>query len=603
MFQDFAVTARPEQGPARLKALREQMDKGGLDGFLVPRADAHQGEYVAARDDRLAWLTGFTGSAGFCVVLKDIAGVFVDGRYRTQVKEQVADCYTPVDWPDVLPGPWIVEKLGTGHVGFDPWLYTVGQLEALHKATEDHMITFVPVNNPIDAIWVDQPDAPIAPVKSHPTKVAGESHADKRTRLAADLHAKGETAAVITLPDSIAWMLNIRGADIPRNPLAHGFAILNSDATVDLFMAAQKLTDVLDHLGDAVRVHAPDDFIPFLTQLSGNVRLDKGSAPIAVQAAVSQSDAEISYGQDPCVLPKARKNASEIAGMAEAHLRDGAAVVNFLSWFDAQDKTTLTEIDVVTKLEEYRRATNALLEISFDTIAGTGPNGAIMHYRVTEETNRPLQNGDLMVLDSGGQYADGTTDITRTLRIGEVSEEAKVAFTRVLQGMIAVSRMRFPKGIAGSHIEAIGRLPLWMAGQDFDHGLGHGVGAYLCVHEGPQRLARVSNTPLEVGMILSNEPGYYRPGAFGIRIENLIVVEEAPALPSGDDHRQMLQFRNLTFAPIDRDMVVVDLLSEAELDWLNAYHATCRQVLSPRLAPEQQMWLDAACAALSHSTP
>ena len=602
MFQDFAVTARPEQGPPRLTALRAQMAAVGLDGFLVPRADAHQGEYVAPRDDRLAWLTGFTGSAGFCVVLKDIAGVFVDGRYRTQITQQVATCFTPVDWPEVLPGPWIVDHLGAGKVGFDPWLYTVGQMEALIKVADGKDISFVPVENQVDAVWEDQPGPPMAAVKSHPTQVAGESHGDKRSRLAADLNAQGESATVITLPDSIAWLLNIRGADIPRNPLAHGFAILNADASVDLFMAEQKLTDVRDHLGEAVRVHAPDTFIPFLTQLSGTVRLDKGSAPIAVQAAMMQSDAEISYGQDPCVMPKARKNASEIAGMAEAHLRDGAAVVNFLSWFDTQDKTALTEIDVVTKLEEYRRATNALLEISFDTIAGTGPNGAIMHYRVTEETNRPLQTGDLIVLDSGGQYADGTTDITRTLPIGDASGDAKIAFTRVLQGMIAVSRMRFPKGVAGSHIEAIGRLPLWMAGQDFDHGLGHGVGAYLCVHEGPQRLSRVSDTPLEVGMILSNEPGYYRPGAFGIRIENLIVVEEAPALPGGDDQREMLQFRNLTYAPIDRDLVVTSMLSEDDLDWLNAYHATCRQVLSPRLAPEQQMWLDAACAALSHST-
>ncbi|CUH52917.1 aminopeptidase P family protein [Shimia marina] len=598
MFQDFEVTARPEQGPARLKALRSKLSEAGVDGFLVPRADAHQGEYVAPRDDRLAWLTGFTGSAGFCVVLQDKAGVFVDGRYRTQVKEQVADCYTPVDWPDVLPGPWIVKHLGAGTVGFDPWLYTIGQLEALQQAVVGTGIEFIPMANPVDAIWEDQPAPPMAPVKAHPTSVAGEAHGDKRARLAADLHAKGETGAVITLPDSIAWLLNIRGADIPRNPLAHGFAILNADASVDLFMAESKLEAVKEHLGGAVRVHSPDAFISHLAQLDGVVRLDKASAPIAVQAAVAKSDAQMSYGQDPCVMPKARKNAAEIAGMAEAHLRDGAAVTSFLSWFETQDKTALTEIDVVKKLEECRRATNALLDISFETIAGTGPNGAIMHYRVTEETNRPLAEGDLMVLDSGGQYADGTTDITRTLSVGDVSDEAKVAFTRVLQGMIAVTRMRFPKGVAGCHIEAIGRLPLWMAGQDFDHGLGHGVGAYLCVHEGPQRLARISDTPLEPGMILSNEPGYYRPGAFGIRLENLIVVEEAPDLPGGDDHRAMLQFRTLTYAPIAREMIVVDMLSPDERDWLNAYHATCRQVLSQRLAPEDKLWLDAATAAL-----
>lgn len=598
MFQDFNVTARPEQGPARLEQLRGVLKAQGLDGFLVPRADAHQGEYVAPRDDRLAWLTGFTGSAGFCVVLADIAGVFVDGRYRTQVKEQVADCYTPVDWPEVLPGPWIVEHLGAGRVGFDPWLYTIGQLEALQKAVTDTDISFVPMANPIDAIWEDQPDAPMATVKSHPTEVAGESHDAKRARLAEELKAAGHDAAVITLPDSIAWLLNIRGADIPRNPLAHGFAILNADTTVDLFMAEAKLEAVREHLGSGVRLHDPSTFISHLTQRSGTVRLDKASAPIAVQAAVAQSGAQIAYSQDPCVMPKARKNTAEIAGMVEAHLRDGAAVSSFLSWFDSQDKTALTEIDVVRKLEESRRATNALLDISFDTIAGSGPHGAIMHYRVTEDSNRSLQNGELMVLDSGGQYADGTTDITRTLPIGEVDHEAKVAFTRVLQGMIAVSRMRFPKGVAGAHIEAIGRLPLWMAGQDFDHGLGHGVGAYLCVHEGPQRLSRVSDVPLEAGIILSNEPGYYRPGAFGIRIENLIVVEEAPALPGGDDHRDMLQFRTLTYTPIAQELIVTEMLSPEERAWIDDYHATCRQLLSSRLASEDKLWLDAATKPL-----
>ncbi|MFY0618690.1 aminopeptidase P family protein [Shimia sp.] len=598
MFQEFDVTTRPEQGPARLQALRAKLADAGVDGFLVPRADAHQGEYVAPRDDRLAWLTGFTGSAGFCVVLNEIAGVFVDGRYRTQVKGQVANCFTPVDWPDVLPGPWILENLSSGKIGFDPWLYTVGQIEALQNAVSGSDVSFVPMSNVIDAIWEDQPEPPMAPVKAHPTAIAGEAHADKRTRLAAELTAKGETAAVITLPDSIAWLLNIRGADIPRNPLAHGFGILNADATVDLFMAAEKLGAVGAHLGASVRVHAPSEFVPHLASRDGTIRLDKASAPLAVQAAVAQSDATISYGQDPCVMPKACKNDAEVAGMVEAHLRDGAAVSNFLSWFERQDKTALTEIDVVRKLEECRRATNALLDISFDTIAGTGPHGAIMHYRVTEETNRALQNGDVMVLDGGGQYADGTTDITRTLPISDVDNEIKIAFTRVLQGMIAVSRMRFPKGVAGCHIEAIGRLPLWSAGQDFDHGLGHGVGAYLCVHEGPQRLARISDTPLEPGMILSNEPGYYRPGAFGIRLENLIVVEEAPALPGGDDHREMLQFRTLTYAPIAREMIVVEMLSAEDRAWLNAYHATCRQLLSQRLAPDDNLWLDAATAAL-----
>ncbi len=598
MFQDFTVLARPEQGPARLAALRNAMAAQRLAGYLVPRADAHQGEYVAPRDDRLAWLTGFTGSAGFCVVLAAEAGVFVDGRYRTQVREQVADCFTPVDWPEVKPGPWLAGHLGKGSVGFDPWLYTVGQIEELEAALADHDIALVPGENLIDRIWEDQPGPPMARATVQPLVHAGESHDEKRSRLAADLCRAGHAAAVITLPDSLAWLLNIRGADIPRNPLAHGFAVLMADGSVDLFMAAAKLEGLKDHLGEAVRRHDPQDFLPWLARLAGPVRLHRDSAPVAVRQALDAAGVPVVFGAEPCALPKARKNAAEIQGMAEAHLRDGAAVAQFLAWFDDHADTGISEIDIVTKLEECRRAGNALLDISFDTIAGTGPHGAIMHYRVTEESNRILKDGDLLVLDSGGQYRDGTTDITRTLPVGHVGAEEKRAFTRVLQGMIAVSRLRWPRGLAGAHIEAVGRVPLWMAGQDFDHGLGHGVGAYLCVHEGPQRLSRVSDVPLEPGMILSNEPGYYRPGAFGIRIENLIVVVEAPPLPGGDDHRAMLQFRTLTYAPIDRRLIVADMLDTDERGWINDYHATCRRLIGPRLDNPARLWLDRATAPL-----
>lgn len=602
MFQDFTTTARPDLGPARLEKLRAAMAAAGVDGFLVPRADAHQGEYVAACDERLSWLTGFTGSAGFCVVLADVAGVFVDGRYRTQVKEQVAECYTPVDWPEVLPGPWIRQHLKTGKVGFDPRLYTVGQIAAIEAALDGSGVELLPCDNLVDQVWEDRPAPPSEPVTEQPLEFAGESHSEKRARLAAELTEAGHSAAVITLPDEICWLLNIRGADIARNPLAQGFAALHSDGRVDLWMGPEKLADVQGHLGADVTLHLQDDF---WTELAGvlkgadkPVRLDKDSVPVAIKQALDAAGVPTVFGPAPCALPKARKNATEIKGMQEAHLRDGAAVVDFLTWFDAQDKTALTEIDLVQKLEECRRATNALLEISFDTIAGAGPNGAIMHYRVTEETNRQLQNGDMIVLDSGGQYRDGTTDITRTLAVGEIDEEARRAFTRVLRGMIAVSQLRWPTGLAGSHIEAIGRAPLWNAGQDFDHGLGHGVGAYLCVHEGPQRLSRAGNVPLEAGMILSNEPGYYRPGAFGIRIENLVVVEEATPLPDADTHRAMLRFKTLTFVPIDRALIVEHMLTRAEVDWLNAYHETCRHVLRPRLAEAAQMWLDRATAPL-----
>jgi len=596
VFQSFEVTSRPEQGPPRLAELRVELMREGLDGFLIPRADAHQGEYVSARDERLAWLTGFTGSAGFCAALINSAGVFIDGRYRTQVKSQVASDYTPVPWPEISLADWLVEQLPSGgEVGFDPWLHTVAQIEQTRTALTGTGVTLIPCDNLVDRIWADQPAPASEAAKAHPMEFAGESHMDKRTRLAADLIKADQTAAVITLPDSVCWLLNIRGADIPRNPIAQGFAVLNADTTVDLFMTPSKLDGLEDHLGDMVRVHPPSDFLKHLEGLKAKIRLDKSSVPMIVADAIGKGAI---WGDEPCALTKACKNAAEIAGSSEAHLRDGAAVVELLAWLDAQDAGTLTETQVVAQLEGYRRRDNALQDISFETIAGTGPNGAIMHYRVTEETDSTLDDGHLIVLDSGGQYLDGTTDITRTIAIGTPPTEACVAFTRVLMGMIAMSRLRWPKGLAGRDIEMIGRLPLWMAGQDFDHGLGHGVGAYLSVHEGPQRLSRASNVPLQAGMILSNEPGYYREGEFGIRIENLIVVEEAPALTGGDDHRAMLNWRTLTFAPIDRRLIVTEMLDAESRTWLNAYHKQTFEYLVDRVSENATKWLTAATKAI-----
>ena len=592
MFQSFEVTARPEQGPPRLKALRAVMASEGLAAFLVPRADAHQGEYVAEHDERLAWLTGFTGSAGFCAVLSDKAGVFIDGRYRTQVKEQVAPDFTPVPWPDVQLADWLKEHLPKGgEVGFDPWLHMPGQIEVLKAAG----IAIRPCENLVDRVWEDQPPPPLEPAKIHAIAFAGESHADKRARLGGALRAAGHAAAVITLPDSICWLLNLRGADIRRNPVAHGFAVLAADGAVELFMASSKLAGLEAHLGGSVTVHAPEEFLTFLEGLTGTVRLEKSTVPLIVAQAVGNKGV---WGDDPCALPKSRKNAAEIEGTAEAHLRDGAAVVELLAWLDAQPAGSLTETQVVTQLETCRRRDNALQDISFETIAGTGPNGAIMHYRVTEDTDATLRDGHLIVLDSGGQYLDGTTDITRTIAIGTPPDEACAAFTRVLAGMIAMSRLRWPKGLAGRDIEAIGRVPLWLAGQDFDHGLGHGVGTYLSVHEGPQRLSKISHVPLEPGMILSNEPGYYREGAFGIRIENLLVVQDAPALPGGDAHRAMLNWRTLTFAPIDRLLVMTGMLDPSARSWLNAYHTEVAEKLSSRVSRSAKLWLDTATAPI-----
>lgn len=596
MFQTFEVTARPEQGPPRLAMLRDQLRVEGLDGFLVPRADAHQGEYVAPHDERLSWLTGFTGSAGFCAVLAHVAGVFIDGRYRTQVKAQVAREFTPVPWPEVSLAEWLKQNLPEGgKVGYDPWLHSVSEIEKAQGGLNGHGVDLVQCDNLVDRIWADQPAPPMQPVQPHPLEFAGESAADKCARLAADLRETGHRSSVITLPDSIMWLLNIRGGDIARNPVAHGFAVLHDDGRVDLFMAAQKLSGIGAHFDPSLTQHEPEGFLGFLATLPGPVRIDRLSTPQKVADALGD---RAEFGDDPCAVPKARKNAAEIEGAAQAHLRDGAAVVELLCWLDAQAPGTVTEKGVVVRLEACRRKDNALKDISFDTISGTGPNGAIMHYRVSDESDSRLEPGQLLVLDSGGQYLDGTTDITRTIPIGPPGRDECLAYTRVLQGLIAMSRLRWPIGLAGGHIEAIGRVPLWGAGQDFNHGLGHGVGAYLSVHEGPQRLSKTSKVALEPGMILSNEPGYYREGAFGIRLENLIVVQQADMLPGGDDERVMLDWRTLTFVPFDRRLIVLEMLNREERDWLNDYHAQVAQKIGPRVGKAEKLWLDAATAPL-----
>jgi len=598
MFQTFDTTADPSAGPGRLARLRDHLRGEGLAGFLVPRADVHQGEYVAARDERLQWLTGFTGSAGFAIVLPDVAGVFIDGRYRVQVKQQVdLGAFTPVPWPEVKPGPWIAEHLAEGVVGFDAWLHTADEVARLEEALKGSLVSLRAVANAVDAIWPDQPAPPAGAAFPHPVTLAGETSQAKRARLAEGLRKAGQDAAVITLPDSLCWLLNLRGADVPRNPILHGFAILRADATVDAFVAPEKLGDAARKaLDDGVRLHPVTGFDAALRALSGTIRVDRATAPLAVSRIIGDAGATVAWGDDPCRLPKAAKNPAEIQGMREAHLRDGAAVVEFLCWLDsAAPQGGLTEIDVVTALEGYRRATNVLHDISFDTICGAGPNGAIMHYRVTQETNRPVRSGELLLVDSGAQYADGTTDITRTVAVGEPDDEARDCFTRVLQGLIAISRARWPRGIAGRDLDALARFHLWTAGQDFDHGTGHGVGAFLSVHEGPQRISRISEVPLEPGMILSNEPGYYREGAFGIRLENLIVVQEAPQL---GDNRDQLCFETLTFAPFDRRLIRTGRLGPDEREWIDAYHAAVLEKLSHRISAPALDWLRAACAPL-----
>lgn len=596
MFQFFDATTATETGPARLNALRAQIAAEGLIGMLVPRADLHQGEYVAARDERLAWLTGFTGSAGFCIVLPDVAGVFIDGHYRVQVRDQIAPCFTPVPWPEIQPGPWIAGQLSDtsgGQIGFDPWLHTKREIEAI-QATLPFNVQLTPCANLIDRIWADRAAAPESRARPHPIEFAGETSETKRARIARAIAPA--RACILTLPDSICWLLNIRGADIPRNPLVQCLAILHETGRLTLFADAQKFDGLTEHLGPQITLRPMAAFNPALRSLTGTVRVDPGTAPVQIGNELMEEGIDVAWAADPCILPKAIKNNAEIKGMEAAHLRDGAAMVEFLAWIEATAAHgNLTEIDVVTKLEQIRSGTGKLIEISFDTICGAGPHGAIVHYRVTHATNRAITPGEILLIDSGGQYPDGTTDITRTLPVGPVLDAAKSPYTAVLQGMIALSRARFPRGVAGAHIDALARAPLWMAGLDYDHGTGHGVGAALCVHEGPARISRASDIALQEGMILSNEPGYYREGAFGIRIENLVRVIKAPDL---GDNRDQLAFQTLTLCPIDKRLIDTGMMSAGEIAWLNAYHAKCQRALSPLVSEDAGAWLAAACAPI-----
>ena len=593
MFQSFDATTSPDQSPPRLKALRAAMAEAGIDAVLVPRADAHQGEYVAPSDERLAWLTGFTGSAGSAAVTAERAALFADGRYRVQGRAQVPGEIEVVAWPDTKVADWLASALPEGgRVALDPWLHTEKEVTALRAALDAKGIALAPGANLVDAIWPDRPAPPAGEAFAQPVELTGRTCGEKREEIAGVLRETGQKAVVLTLPDSISWLLNVRGSDIPRNPVVQAFAILHENARVDLFLDPAKVEALAPD--PAIAVHRPEALTAALTHLSGPVRVDPETAPFAVFQTLREADVTIAEGPDPCLLPKARKTEAELEGARAAHRRDGAAMARFLHWLDGNPPGGLTEIAVAEALEGFRRATNALRDISFETISGSGPNGAIVHYRVTRDTDRPLREGELLLIDSGGQYVDGTTDVTRTIAIGPAGEEERAAFTAVLRGMIAVSRARFPKGCAGRDVDPLARQFLWAEGKDYDHGTGHGVGSYLSVHEGPARISRASTVPLEAGMILSNEPGYYREGAFGIRIENLVVVEPAEAEPG----RAFLGFETLTLAPIDRRLTDAAAMAPAEVAWLDAYHARVLAEIGPLVGPEVRDWLEGACAPL-----
>ena len=588
----------------RLAQLRGELARRGIDGFVVPRADEHQGEYVPRGSQRLAWLTGFSGSAGLAIVLADRAAIFVDGRYTLAVRDQVdTAAFVPHQIPEESPEAWIAANLPKGgKLGFDPWLQTVdGQLR-FARACEQAGGTFVPLDsNPIDSVWRDRPPPPLAPVLPHPVEFAGEASEAKRTRVAGIVTAKGADVALITAPDCIAWLLNVRGGDVPRTPFALGFALLHGDGHVDLYMDRRKVPDrTLAWLGNAVTLAPPAELqsaLDTLGSLGKRVLLETATAPYWAANRLERAGAVLVREADPVALPKACKNAVELAGIRAAHHRDGAAVSRFLGWLARESPGgKLREIEVSDRLQALRQQTGKLRDLSFDTISGAGPNGAIVHYRASEASERTLQPGSLYLVDSGGQYRDGTTDITRTVAIGMPSAEMRDRFTRVLKGHIALASARFPAGTTGSQLDALARYHLWQAGLDYDHGTGHGVGAYLSVHEGPHRISKMANNvALQPGMIVSNEPGYYKTGAYGIRIENLVAVREA-AIEGAD--RRYLEFETLTLAPIDLTCVEPSLLTDPEREWLNAYHRRVREAVGPEVDEATRAWLAEATRAI-----
>jgi Xaa-Pro aminopeptidase len=591
----------------RLKALREQLKANQLDGFVVPLTDEHMSEYVGSYAQRLAWLTGFEGSAGSAVVLPEEAAIFVDGRYTLQVRQQVS----ATEWsyqsvPETSTTDWLKEHAPEGgRIGYDPWLHTRDWVQKAKEALASRGAELVPVaRNPIDEIWKDRPEASKAHLIVQPDQYAGKSAAEKRTEIGDWLAKQHADAAVLSALDSIAWAFNIRGQDVTHTPVALAYAVVHADGTSDLFVASEKIgPEVRQHLGNGVCLHERAEFETALADLKGKtVVVDPERAVAAIFEALERAGAKIVPMRDPTVLPKAIKNPAEIAGQKAAQERDGAVISKFLHWIDEEaPKGDVDELKASDRLEALRRENPELRDLSFDSISGAGANGAIVHYRSSEKTNRKLEKGTLYLIDSGGQYVDGTTDITRTVPIGEPTAEMRDRFTRVLKGHIAIATAVFPKGTRGSQLDSFARRPLWEAGLDYAHGTGHGVGSFLSVHEGPQRISPVGSSqsggdePLQLGMILSNEPGYYKTGEYGIRIENLVLV--VPREIDGAE-KEMFGFETLTFAPIDRRLVDAGMLEPEELVWLNCYHAHVLAKIGPNLTGADLDWLRRACAPI-----
>jgi Xaa-Pro aminopeptidase len=604
-FQSFEDRSASGDSASRLAALRAELKRRGLDGFVVPRADRYQNEYVPPCAERLAWLTGFTGSAGVAIVLADRAVLFVDGRYTVQARDEVDAAAFAIEHLVEHPLPdWIEANLPPGaKLGYSPWLHTVDGAERLVKACEAAGGSLVAVAaNPIDACWPTRPQPPLGAVVLHDVRYAGEEAAAKLARVRAEFQKFKADALVVSDPQAVCWLFNIRGSDVPHTPVTLAFALAPKGGRPSLYVDGRKLdADVRHRLEELAAVRAPENFegdLAALAQAQNAVRLDPAACPEAIARIVADNGGKVLRGSDPIAPMKAVKNAVEIAGARAAQLRDGVAVTRFLAWFDREaPHGTLSEIDAVEALESFRRDTGLLKDVSFPTIAGAGPDGAIVHYRVTRKSNRRITPGELFLVDSGGQYQDGTTDITRTLAIGAPSAEMRRNFTLVLKGHIAIARAVFPDGTSGAQLDTLARQFLWRAGLDFDHGTGHGVGSYLSVHEGPARIAKLGSAPLKRGMILSNEPGYYRTGAYGIRIENLVLVTEAAAVAGAE--KPLNAFETLTLAPIDVRLVEPRLLAPEEIAWLAAYHAHVRETLTPLLDAPTRDWLITATTLLA----
>ncbi len=599
MIAPVSLPSQADRHANRLAALRAGLAAAALDGFIVPRADEHLGEYVPPGAERLAWLTGFTGSAGLAAVLPDRAAAFTDGRYVLQLAAQTDPAlFEPRHLTDEPPPTWLKEHATPGaRIGYDPRLISA---DALARYTDAGLVMVPTPDNPLDAVWTDRPAPPAAPAVPHPLGLAGFTSEEKRTRLAEDLTEAGHDAAILTDPASICWLLNIRGGDLAFTPFALGFAILQADGAVQLFMDGAKLgPETRAWLGNGVAVSPPAALPAGLAALGGKtVRVDRLTAPVWFEQTLRAAGAKPVDGPDPCALPKACKNPPEQDGARHAHARDAVAVCRFLHWLDTGRSVDTTEAAAAAKLLAFRQQVDNFREESFPAISGAGPNGAIIHYRVSPETDRVLGPNEAYLIDSGGQFPDGTTDVTRTIWTGPGMPPAELRdrFTRVLQGHIAIATAVFPQGVAGPHIDAMARRALWQQGLDYDHGTGHGVGSFLSVHEGPASLSRNARmVALAPGMILSDEPGYYEPGAYGIRLENLLLVEirEIPGAK-----KPFLGFETLTLAPFDRRLVDAASLTAAERTWLDGYHARVLREVGPALGPIEAGWLEEACAPL-----